>query len=119
MHLNQCLLYDSGELSGAEAAEFERHLAVCAECRGLLDAAESAHRWARGAGIAPSPSLAAAAMAAAGPFPLAARAGAAAYALAGLLFVLTLARGLAPVGDREELERLGAELERLKEPIHE
>ncbi len=119
MHLDDCLLYESGELAGAEAAAFERHLGGCAECRELLAAAGAAHRWAADAAIEPSPSLKARAQAAAGGVRARGRAAAAAYALAGLLFALTLAQGLAPAGSREDLERLRAEIARLKESSHE
>ena len=37
------LLYASGELTGQEAAEFERHLRRCADCRGRLAAAKLVH----------------------------------------------------------------------------
>lgn len=119
MHLEQCLLYESGELPADEAVEFERHLASCAECRDRLDTARAAHLWARGASVEPHPRLSSAALAAAGGARLSARAALAAYALAGLLVALTLARGLEPAGEREELERLGAEMTQLKESFHE
>jgi|GEM_PF-3641681 len=44
MHENRCLLYESGELDGAEAAEFERHLKGCAECRERLALVRRVHR---------------------------------------------------------------------------
>ncbi|MBI3507656.1 MAG: zf-HC2 domain-containing protein [Proteobacteria bacterium] len=42
------MLYDSGELEGAEAARFERHLADCEECGERLESSRRAHLWAVG-----------------------------------------------------------------------
>lgn len=119
VHLEQCLLYDSGELTTDEAADFERHLAACVECRDLLETARAAHRWARGAAAEPHPRLVSETLLAVGGARLSARAAYAAYTLAGLLVALTLARGFEPAGVREELEKLGAEISQVKEDFHE
>lgn len=46
MHKEDCLLYESGEMTPAKAAEFEQHLASCTECREWLVTVREAHRWA-------------------------------------------------------------------------
>jgi anti-sigma factor RsiW len=54
---DRCLLYDAGELEPAEAAEFERHLARCSECRDWLALARRARAWSAAAAETPPAAL--------------------------------------------------------------
>lgn len=69
MHKDDCLLYESGEMTADEAGRFEQHLASCAECRDWLAVARSAHRLAAALIEKPPPRLAGAAPGADGPLP--------------------------------------------------
>jgi hypothetical protein len=72
MHDERCLLYESGELGREEAADFERHLKDCAECRELLALARRARRGAESLAETPPARLAAAVRARVRPAPAAA-----------------------------------------------
>jgi len=62
-HLSQALLYDSGELAPAEAAEFREHLSSCAQCRERLELVRGARELAKAVPVDAPPHLLAAVLA--------------------------------------------------------
>ena len=46
MDKEHCLLYEAGEMYPREAAQFERHLPGCPDCRAWLSVIRRAHGWA-------------------------------------------------------------------------
>jgi hypothetical protein len=68
-HLDECVLYHSGELGETECVAFERHKAACPACRELLEALALGARAAQAAALALPPAARARAIGAARAVP--------------------------------------------------